>query len=362
MTPIKLKTDSGISDIILGEPLAGFPKYLHRRAEGAKVAVVADSAVAASYGKKLVRGLAQEGFQADLLVVPSGERSKTLGQVSRIYRFLAKGRFERRSWLVAVGGGVVGDLTGFSAATYLRGIPFVQVPTTLLAQVDASIGGKTGVDIPEGKNLVGSFYQPRIVWIDPELLKSLPKAHWRTGAAEVIKYGAIWDAKLFETLEKKMGTLMKGYSAPWGPIIARCAQIKAEVVQKDPRETEGLRAILNFGHSIGHAIEAATGFHVYTHGEAISIGMFVASFISQQMDLLEGLDRIRLGTLLTQAGLPSRVKKPISRPRLMDFLARDKKVENGAVKFVLLKGLGQAVSGQKVAPEVLDTALAASGL
>src|SRR5579872_690362 len=342
MNTIKLKTDSGVSDIILGEPLADFPKYLKRRAPGAKVAVVADAAVAAGYGKKLVQGLVHEGFQAELLGVPSGERSKTLREVSRLYRFLAKGRFERRSWLVAVGGGVMGDLVGFTAATYLRGIPFAQVPTTLLAQVDASIGGKTGVDIPEGKNLVGSFYQPSIVWSDPELLKSLPKPQWRTGAAEVIKYGAIGDAQLFETLEKQMDTLMKGYSAAWNPIIARCAQIKADVVRKDPRETRGLRATLNFGHSVGHAIEAATDYHAYTHGEAISIGMFVAGFLSQQMDLLEGLDRIRINTLLTKAGLPSGVKHPIPRPRLMDFLARDKKVENGAVKFVLLKGLGEA--------------------
>ena len=362
MNSLKLKTDSGVSEIILGEPLSDFPKYLKRRADGAKIAVVADAAVAAGYGKKLVHGLAQEGFQAQLLVVPSGERSKTLREVSRMYRFLSKGRFERRSWLVAVGGGVVGDLVGFTAATYLRGIPFAQIPTTLLAQVDASIGGKTGVDIPEGKNLVGSFYQPRIVWSDPELLKSLPKPHWRTGAAEVIKCGAIADAKLFETLEKQMDTLMKGYSPAWGPIIARCAQIKAEIVQKDPRETKGLRAILNFGHSVGHAIEAATEYQMYTHGEAISIGMFVAGYLSQQMDLLEGLDRIRINTLLTKAGLPSGVKKPIPRQRLMDFLARDKKVENGAVKFVLLKGLGVAVSGQEIAPEYLDAALSASGL
>jgi 3-dehydroquinate synthase len=261
-----------------------------------------------------------------------------------------------------LGGGVVGDLTGFVAATYLRGIRFVQVPTTLLAQVDASIGGKTAVDIPEGKNLVGAFYHPALIWIDPALLKSLPKKEWRTGVAEVIKCGAIRDAKLFETLEEKIETLMKGYSSEWEPIIARCAQIKAEVVTKDPRETKGLRAILNFGHTVGHAIEAATGYAAYSHGEAISIGMFVAGFLSQQLDLMDGMDRIRIGTLLTKAGLPARVRKPIARNTLMAFLARDKKAENGTVRFVLLKKIGEAVSGQSIPAEYLDAALSVSNL
>ncbi len=363
MTSLKLKTDSGTSEISIGQPLSDFPKKLSKLAgQGAKVAVICDGAIAASYGKRLLQGLTQQGFQAQLLIVPPGERSKTLRQASRIYRFLAKGRFERQSWLVSLGGGVVGDLTGFVAATFLRGIPFAQVPTTLLAQVDASIGGKTGVDIAEGKNLVGCFYQPRLVWIDPELLKGLPKSQWQTGIAEVIKYGAIWDIKLFESIEKNVETLVKGFSGAWLPIIARCVAIKAEIVQKDPRETKGLRAILNFGHSVGHAIEAATEYRAYSHGEAISVGMFVAGFLSQQLDLLEGLDRIRLGTLLTKAGLPAQVKKPIPREGLMRCLARDKKVEGGSVKFVLLKGLGQAVSGQEIAPEFLDAALSASGL
>ncbi len=349
--------------IVVGEPVAHLPKTLLKWASrGTRVALMADAAVAGSYGRPLAKALKESGFDVQLIRIPSGERSKTLRQAQRLYRWLARSGFERRSWIVALGGGVVCDLAGFVAASFLRGLPYVQVPTTLLAQVDASIGGKTGVDIPEGKNLVGSFYHPRLVWIDPFLLKSLPREHWRNGLAEVIKYGAIYDAKLFAALEKNMDTLLKGYSAAWVPIIRRCAQIKAEIVQRDPRETRGLRAILNFGHSVGHAIEAAADYNGYHHGEAVSIGMFVAGFLSQQYGLLEGLDRIRLGTLLTKAGLPATAKKPIPRARIMEFLARDKKAENGSVKFVLLKGLGQAISGQAVAPEYLDAALTASRL
>src|SRR4029077_9606694 len=177
------------------------------------------------YGKTLLAGLKREGFEARLAIVPAGQHSKTLAQAQKLMQALSKANFERGSWLIALGGGVVGDLVGFVAATYLRGVPYVQVPTTLLAQVDSSIGGKTGVDIPEGKNLVGSFYHPRIIWIDPTVLKTLPARHWRNGLAEVIKYGAIADARLFAVLEQKMEQLLKGYSADWEPIIRRCAEL-----------------------------------------------------------------------------------------------------------------------------------------
>jgi 3-dehydroquinate synthase len=297
-----------------------------------------------------------------MIRIAPGERSKTFAQAQRLCRLLARQRIERRSLLVALGGGVVGDLAGFVAATYLRGIPLVQVPTTLLAQVDASIGGKTAVDIPEGKNLVGAFYQPRLVWIDPSLLRTMPQRHWRNGAAEVIKYGAIRDAGLFKRLEQDIESLVKGYSPAWTSIVARCAAIKAEVVSADPRETRGARALLNFGHSVGHAIEAASRYVDYLHGEAISIGMFVAALISQQMGLLDPVDRIRLGTLLTRAGLPARVRRPLARHALMSLLARDKKVQDGHIRFVLLNGIGQAVGGQSVPSEILAPALAASGL
>ena len=241
-------------------------------------------------------------------------------------------------------------------------MPYVQAPTTLLAQVDSSIGGKTGVDTPEGKNLVGSFYPPRMIWIDPSVLRTLPARQWRNGIAEVIKYGAICDSRLFALLEKKIGRLVKGYTPEWEPVIRRCAELKAKIVQKDPLDANGKRAILNFGHSIGHAIEAVTGYGRYLHGEAISIGMFVAGRLSEQLMGLSALERIRLGTLLTRAGLPARVNAPIPRARLLRFLARDKKAQDGSVRFVLLKGLGKAASGQKVHPKPLAQALSFAGL
>lgn len=350
-------------EIVTGAPLSQFVQTFRSLASpGARVGIVSDEAVSGRYGIPLVQSLAQAGYDAFLMGIPAGERSKTLRQAEKLYELCARKYMERKSWLLALGGGVVGDLAGFVAGTYLRGISFIQIPTTLLAQVDSSIGGKTGVDIRQGKNLVGVFYQSRLVWSDPATLKSLPKAHWQNGMGEVIKYGAIMDAKLFAQLEKNVESLVEGYSPAWAGIIARCAELKAKVVQEDPHETTGRRAILNFGHSLGHAIEAATDYKQYLHGEAISIGMFAASIISQQQDLMDQVDRIRLGTLLTKAGLPIRVRKPIPRKRLMECLARDKKVADGAVKFVLLEGIGRVKPGQVVSPEVLEIALNMVGL
>jgi 3-dehydroquinate synthase len=352
-----------LSELVIGKPFSRLPKKLKALMRpGAKVLIVEDHHVLYAHGKAFNRAFVAEKIYPYHYCLAAGEPSKKLQTAAKLYQFLARYQFDRQSWLIALGGGVVGDLTGFVAATYLRGLPYIQVPTTLLAQVDASIGGKTGVDLPEGKNLVGSFHHPKLIWIDPSLLKTLPLTHWRNGLAEVIKYGAIRDAKLFEKLEHLLSRPVTGYSAEWAPIIARCAQIKAEVVAKDPFETRGLRAILNFGHSVGHAIEAATGYRGYLHGEAISIGMFVAGILSEELCGLPSVDRIRLGTLLTKAGLPARVGKPLPRKQILKFLSRDKKVEDGAVKFVLLKRLGEAVSGQSVPSELLAPALAASGL
>ncbi len=352
-----------MSELIIGRTLAELPGVLAQVAKsGSKVMVVADSAVASRYGQGLKNALSRAGFDVSLTRVPSGERSKTLSQARSLYRTLARKKYERKSWLLALGGGVVGDLTGFIAATFLRGLSYAQVPTTLLAQVDASIGGKTGIDIPEGKNLVGSFYHPRLIWITPALLKTLPVRHWRNGLAEVIKYGAIADAALFEQLESKMDVLCQGYSPEWDAIIARCARIKEEIVKKDPTERTGLRALLNFGHTVGHAIEGAMGYRHYLHGEAISIGMWVAGVLSEQMTGLDGQSRIRIGNLLSRAGLPSRVSRKIPRAHLLQYLARDKKSLGGKVGFVLLKEIGKAISGQEVPPEILSVALQSAGL
>lgn len=351
------------SRLIIGQPLSRLPAALAKEIpRGAKVAVIADAAVANRWGAPLRAALARRGFDAHRLVVPSGESSKSLAQAGRLHRELARRRFERKSWLVALGGGVVGDLTGFVAATYLRGVPFVQAPTTLLAQVDASIGGKTGVDIPEGKNLVGAFYHPRLIWIDPEVLSTLPARHWRNGLAEVIKYGAIRDARLFARLEARMEDLVQGRPAAWTPIIARCAAIKADVVERDPVETRGVRAMLNFGHTVGHAIEAAAGYRGVLHGEAVSIGMAVAGALSERLCGLPGIDRVRLNSLLARAGLPTRLLRPLRRSALLEYLQRDKKSDRGTVKFVLLKKLGAAQGGWTVPEVALSEALAAAGV
>jgi 3-dehydroquinate synthase len=360
---IAAEADGQAYDIVIGGSIGQLPQHMARVApSGTRVGVVADASIAASYGRTLRRGLNRAGFYTRLLVVPSGEGSKTLRQAERLLRSCARAGLDRQSWLVALGGGVIGDLAGFVAATYLRGVSLVQVPTTLLAQVDASIGGKTGVDIPEGKNLVGCFYQPWLVWIDPTVLRTLPKAHWRNGLAEVIKYGAVQDSALFGDLEKGGAALFRGFSARWTRIIACCAAIKARIVEKDPLETQGLRALLNFGHSVGHALEAATGYRRYLHGEAVSIGMYAAAWVSEQMGLLKPVERIRLGTLLSRAGLPIRAPVPVRRSRLMEFLERDKKVKEASVRFVLLERLGRATSGHRVSPVILDRALSACGL
>ena len=360
---IPVKAGSSTYDIVVGGKIKDFSSEFARLAPAnALVGLVCDSSLASSLGKSFSKELKAAGFRVHTAVVPSGESSKSLAQAQKLYKFCAKHYFERQSWLIALGGGVVGDLTGFVASTYLRGIPVVQVPTTLLAQVDSSIGGKTGVDIPQGKNLVGSFYQPRLVWIDPSLLKTLPKAHWCNGLGEVVKYGAIADERLFVQLESYGESLQDGWSERWNGMLARCAEIKAEVISQDPLETKGIRALLNFGHSVGHAIEAAQDYKGYLHGEAIAIGMFVAAFIGDQMGMLDTMSRVRLGTLLTNAGLPIYARKKVSREKLMEFLLRDKKVKDGKVRFVLLETIGKAKSGCEVEPGILGRALSACGL
>ena len=246
---------------------------------GQRCAVISDRNVAPRYAQAALLSLTNAGFSPLLITVPAGETAKSMTQVQACYDQLAKHRLERKSFIVALGGGVVGDLAGFVAATYLRGIDFVQVPTTLLAQVDSSVGGKVGVNLKAGKNLVGAFYQPRLVLCDLEALKLLPPRQFRSGLAEVIKYGIIYDAALFKRLELNLLRVLRQDEDTLAEIVARCCQIKAEVVGQDEKES-GLRAILNFGHTIGHAIEAISGYGAYLHGEAISIGQVAAARLS----------------------------------------------------------------------------------
>jgi 3-dehydroquinate synthase len=324
---------------------------------GQRCAIITDTNVGRQYAKPAYNALIRAGFEPSLVIVPAGETAKSLKSVQSCYDRLASHRLERKSFIVALGGGVVGDLAGFVAATYLRGIPFVQVPTTLLAQVDSSVGGKTGVNLKAGKNLVGAFYQPRLVLCDLDTLATLPTREFRAGLAEVIKYGIIYDATLFARLERDLPKLLRRETQPLGEIIARCCEIKAEVVGQDETES-GLRAILNFGHTIGHGLEAISSYGKYLHGEAISIGQVACAKLSQTLTGLRARDVTRITDLFKRAGLPTQVKLNASqRPRLFAAMKLDKKVSNGEIKFVLARHIGKVVWGQCVPTTAIEKVL-----
>jgi 3-dehydroquinate synthase len=324
---------------------------------GSRCAIISDRNVAARYGRGAQRSLVNAGFDCSLIAVPAGETAKSLRTVQTCYDALSAQRLERKSFIVALGGGVVGDLAGFVAATYLRGIPFVQVPTTLLAQVDSSVGGKVGVNLKAGKNLVGSFYQPRLVLCDLKTLDTLPARELRAGLAEVIKYGVIYDRGLFARLERDLEKLLKREPKTLASVVARCCEIKAEVVREDETES-GLRAILNFGHTIGHALEAISHYGKYLHGEAISIGQVAAARLSERQLGLPGKEVARLANLLKRAGLPITAKlNPRARAKLLAAMKLDKKVTRGEIKFVLAKRIGEVRFGCRIAPKVVETAI-----
>ncbi|MCC6820991.1 MAG: 3-dehydroquinate synthase, partial [Verrucomicrobia subdivision 3 bacterium] len=315
---------------------------------GRRCAVIADGNVAPRFGHIALSSLRDAGFEPALVKVPPGEPAKSLRVVGHCYDELARQRLERKSFVVALGGGVTGDLAGFVAATYLRGIPFVQVPTTLLAQVDSSVGGKVGVNLAAGKNLVGAFHQPRLVLCDLDTLGTLPEREYRAGLAEVIKYGIIQDPRLFSRLERDLDLLLRRDPAVLGPVVARCCAIKADVVGQDETES-GLRAILNFGHTLGHGLEAITAYGTYLHGEAISLGQIAAARLSERRLGLPPADALRIAELFRRAGLPVTLRLPRARrDRLFAALRLDKKVSGGEVKFVLVRRLGETVWGQQV--------------
>jgi 3-dehydroquinate synthase len=326
---------------------------------GQRCAVITDSNVGKEFAKVALDSLTASGYLPILITVPAGEKSKCIAVVEKCYDQLAAHRLDRKSFVVALGGGVVGDLAGFVAATYLRGIDFVQLPTTLLAQVDSSVGGKTGVNLKAGKNLVGAFYQPRLVLCDLETLETLPEREFRAGLAEVIKYGIVFDAKLFARLERDLPKLLKRDPKNLSEIIARCCQIKAEVVGKDELES-GLRAILNFGHTIGHAIENSAGYGRFLHGEAISIGQVAAAKFSQIILGLPSDEAGRIEQLFVRAGLPVKIELNASRrKRLFEAMKLDKKVSAGEIKFVLARQIGAVVWGRNVPSALIEEVLAA---
>ena len=324
---------------------------------GPRCAVITDANAGRHFAKAALKSLTTSGFAPVLICIPAGEKSKCLAVVEYCCDRLAAHRLERKSFIVALGGGVVGDLAGFVAATYLRGIPFVQVPTTLLSQVDSSVGGKVGVNLKAGKNLVGAFYQPQLVLGDLDTLKTLPVREYVSGLAEVIKYGIVYDAIQFAQLEESLPKLLQRDPETLAAIIARCCEIKADVVGQDETDS-GLRAILNFGHTIGHAIENSSGYGKLLHGEAIAVGQVAAAKLSQRILGLPTREMERIEKLLVAAGLPVKIRLDATRrKKLLAATKLDKKVSGGEVKFVLAEKIGKVVWNRRVPEKLIQQAL-----
>jgi 3-dehydroquinate synthase len=321
---------------------------------GKKCAIISDFNVGPHFAKIALRSLKRADFECSLITLPAGETAKSLRSMEICYDQLATQRLERKSLIIALGGGVVGDVAGFVAASYLRGIPFVQVPTTLLAQVDSSVGGKVGVNLKAGKNLIGAFYQPKLVLCDLNTLVTLPEREYRSGLAEVIKYGIIYDARLFDRLERDLEKLIAREPRTLAAVIAWCCEIKAEVAGQDETES-GLRAILNFGHTIGHALEAISRYGKYLHGEAIAIGQVAAAKLSRRIVGLPQVQVDRIVNLFARAGLPTQVSLGSQQRRqLMEAMKLDKKVSRGEIKFVLARRIGRVERGRAVPAALLE--------
>jgi shikimate kinase / 3-dehydroquinate synthase len=347
--------------ILIGSGLlaaAGPPPALERLAAGRMVAIVTDERVGPLYAGPLRRMLAPHASVLVDVVLPAGESGKHWQSLDRVFDALLAARFDRGSLLVALGGGVVGDITGFAAAVYQRGIDYVQVPTTLLAQVDSSVGGKTGINHPRGKNMIGAFHQPRLVLADVDTLSTLPDRELSAGLAEVIKHGAIADAGYFETVARELPLLLARDPRALTDAVARSCEIKVSVVERDEREG-GLRAILNFGHTFGHAIEAGLGYGEWLHGEAVGAGMVMAADLSRRLGLVDSALAARIADVVGAARLPVRGPRwPASR--YVELMSVEQKEERGTPKFVLLERLG-AARVQRVPEAPLLATLAALG-
>jgi 3-dehydroquinate synthase len=328
--------------------------WMSRLKLGKKVLLVSNPIIFKKYGQRAIAALKLVGYEVTTCILPAGERYKTLKSLQKIYDIALQNRLERSSTMVALGGGVIGDMTGFAAATWLRGINVVQVPTSLLAMVDSSVGGKTGVNHPQGKNLIGAFHQPRFVLIDPSVLKTLPTREFRAGMAEVIKYGIIWDEQLFTKLEqaKRLDQLRYVDEELLQLILSSSCQAKADVVSKDEKES-GLRAILNYGHTIGHAVESLTGYKLVNHGEAVAIGMVAAGQIAVQLKMWNTVDAQRQDALIQKTGLPTQLPAVVDIEAVVDTLQTDKKVRDGKVRFVLPTAIGTVTVTDQVPTDVI---------
>ncbi|MCG6965877.1 MAG: 3-dehydroquinate synthase [Chromatiaceae bacterium] len=343
--------------IVIGADLIGDSARYRPYIPGKQVMIVTNETVAPLYLARVEAALT--GYQVATVVLPDGEQYKTLGVLDQVYTALLEQRFDRRCTLVALGGGVVGDMTGFAAASYQRGVNFIQVPTTLLSQVDSSVGGKTGVNHPLGKNMIGAFHQPQCVIIDTATLDTLPDRELSAGLAEVIKYGLISDAEFFVWLEQNMPALMARDAAALSYAIERSCADKAAVVAADERES-GQRALLNLGHTFGHAIETGMGYGSWLHGEAVGAGMCMAAAMSRRLGWLSEQQFRRVERLVAAAGLPVGPPDSISPDRFMALMAVDKKVLDGQMRLVLLQDIGRSVVTADFDPAALKQTLYAA--
>ncbi len=352
MKKVKVELGKKSYDILIGYSLDEIGRILKKYTTGIKILIITNPTIAEYYLKTVDRSLQEAGFQVFTAQVPEGEEHKSLGEANRLYAICVEYKLERESVIVGLGGGVIGDLAGYVAATFMRGVPIVQVPTTLLAQVDSSVGGKVAVNLPEGKNLVGSFYQPLLVYIDLAVLKTLPREEMEAGMAEVIKYGVILDKNFFEYLEENIKRLRELDWEVLETVVVRCCRLKAGIVEKDEKE-KGLRAILNFGHTLGHALEALTDYKKYKHGEAVAIGMIGACRIAEEMGMLKKEARDRIEHLIGKAGLPGRIAVKLSVDSIIQILSLDKKVRAGKVRFVLPERIGRVVVRNDVPEDIV---------
>jgi len=354
---VTLTLDRSAYPILVGNALLERAGALVRELtpiRSARAAVVTDSNVGPLYGSAVLESLAATGIEATLVAVPAGEVSKSMEETTRVCREMLRAGLDRKSFLVALGGGVVGDLAGFAASIFQRGIPCVQIPTTVVSQVDSSVGGKTGVNTPEGKNLLGAFHQPALVLADTGTLASLPAREWNEGFAEIIKHAAIRDAPLLDLAEDPGASRERLVE-----LVTRNVAIKAAVVEEDEREITGTRALLNFGHTVGHGIEAAGGYGRFLHGEAISLGLVAAIGLSRELAGLPADEAHRLVRALEAYDLPTRLPEDIGESEILDAMQRDKKFEEGRIRFVLVGRLGSAHVSDAVTPEHLRRAIRA---
>ena len=321
-----------------------------------KVAIVSNTTIAPLYLDRLRSALERHGISSVPIILPDGEKYKNWKTLNQIFDVLLSQKCERNTTILALGGGVVGDLTGFAAATYLRGVPFIQIPTTLLAQVDSSVGGKTGINHPLGKNMIGAFYQPCLVLADSVTLDTLPERELRAGIAEIIKYGLIRDPVFFDWLEQNMAQLLVRDPGILNEAIRRSCENKAEIVAADEKES-GIRALLNLGHTFGHAIENGVGYGVWLHGEAVAAGIVMAAELSCRMKLISTVDVHRIRKIFLQAGLPVHAPK-FATEKYLQLMTLDKKVEAGKTRFILLNRIGEAVMRADVPAKILTETIA----